>query len=180
MNISSLNKAAKVYKAVSITGVQPATVVDTTKRTSSAAPTDTVEISAEARLRASAATNNLSCYSKSGDVDEKADALASKIGGVSSVIIPNFGNREFDAVSDKYVAQTNSSESVASRPQNFLDKDHRNQIKATFEAAKQENKDVIFEFTGSVPHQQVVNYIQKHAAQTEVKCTICDPTKPIL
>ena len=179
MNISSLNKVAELYKATRPAGTQPTIATDVAERTALAVPTDTLEISLEARTRGLAEANSLAHYTKSGDVDKDADALATKISGVSSVTIPNFGNREFDAVSREYVAQTNSSGSVASRPDNFLSKDHRNQIKATLEAAEQENKTALFEFTKSVPHADVVSYIQAHAAQAGVKYAISDADNPI-
>ncbi|MGH2351841.1 MAG: hypothetical protein ACRDJN_09545, partial [Chloroflexota bacterium] len=48
-----------------------------------------------------------------GDVGPAAQALANRIGGQASVRIAGFGNREFDAISDRYVAQTTGAASAA-------------------------------------------------------------------
>lgn len=70
--------------------------------------------------------------------DLAADALAVRIGGESRVKFANDPDgREFDAVSDEYIAQTKPA-------LKDYGKSWRNQTKATFEAAQQTGKKLIF------------------------------------
>lgn len=98
-----------------------------------------------------------------GDVDPAAEALARRLGGLPSQTVPGFGNREFDAVSDQYIAQTTASRSAITRPANFLTGDRKAQIRATLQAAKQEGKKAYFEFTAGEPHPEVVACIDRNA-----------------
>lgn len=179
MNLSAVNKVYNVYKTEPVSQAQPVTTTEPTHSASLTTPSSTIEISAEARARASAAGVDQTRYKKTGDVDKEADALAVKLNGVSSVKIPNFGDREFDVVSSKYVAQTNRSESVTDFPRNFLNKQHRNQIKATLGAARQEGKSALFVFEKAVPPPDVVDYIRQHTEEAGVEYNISDPNKPI-
>jgi len=52
--------------------------------------------------------------------DLSADALADRLGGKSSVKIEGFGNKEFDAVSDEFIAETTDSLVALTKPKNFL------------------------------------------------------------
>ena len=58
-------------------------------------------------------------YKPTGDADEAAEALAQRLGGLPGQTITGFGNREFDAISDDYVAQTTASRSAVTKPNNF-------------------------------------------------------------
>jgi hypothetical protein len=98
-----------------------------------------------------------------GDVDPAAQRLAQRIGGQPSVCLAGFGNREFDAVSDTIIAQTTSARSATLRPQNFLTKSRRQQIKETLRAAKETGRTALFEFTSAAPAQEVREYILRHA-----------------
>jgi len=70
--------------------------------------------------------------------DKAADMLAEKLSGESRVKFNNDPNgREFDTVSDQYIAQTKP-------PLNSLDKQFRKQAKATIEAAIETGKKLIF------------------------------------
>ena len=102
-------------------------------------------------------------YKPTKDVDEAAEALAQRLGGLPSRTIPGFGNREFDAVSDHYIAQTTASRSAVLRPANFLTGERKAQIRATLQVAKQEGKIAYFEFTAGRPHIEVVDCIDRNA-----------------
>ena len=74
--------------------------------------------------------------------DPDADALAQRIGGESRVRFSNDPDgREFDAVSDQYVAQAKPADFV-------VNKKFRVQAKATFEAAQQSGLRVL-SFSGA-------------------------------
>jgi len=98
-----------------------------------------------------------------GDVDPAAALLAARISGLPSQIITGFGNREFDAVSPDFIAQTTASQSAVTKPGNFLTRDRKAQIRATLEAAKQEDKTAYFEFTAGKPHPEVAACIDRNA-----------------
>ena len=102
-------------------------------------------------------------YKPTGDTDEAAEALAQRLGGLSSRTIPGFGDREFDVVSDDYVAQTTASRSAVIKPNNFLTSDRKAQIRATLRAAQQESRIAYFEFTAGRPHAEVVDCIDRNA-----------------
>jgi len=102
-------------------------------------------------------------YKPTGDTDEAAEALAQRLGGLSSRKIPGFGDREFDVVSDNYVAQTTASRNAVTQPSNFLMGDRKAQIRATLQAAKQEGRIAYFEFTAGRPHAEVVDCIHRNA-----------------
>jgi hypothetical protein len=98
-----------------------------------------------------------------GDVDPAAALLAARISGLPSQIITGFGNREFDAVSDEFIAQTTASQSAVTKPGNFLTSPRKAQIRATLEAARQESKVAYFEFTAGKPHPEVAACIHRNA-----------------
>lgn len=102
-------------------------------------------------------------YKSTGDTDEAAATLAQRLGGLSSRTIPGFGDREFDVVSDLYVAQTTASRSAVIKPNNFLTGDRKAQIRAALQAAKQEGRIAYFEFTAGRPHAEVVDCIDRNA-----------------
>ena len=114
-----------------------------------------------------------------GDVDPAAQALAARLGGEASRRIDGFGNREFDAVSDDYVAQTTSAASAVTQPHNFLTRARREQIRATLAAARQGGKAAYFEFTAGEPHQEVKNFITRNAARVGVGCRIVFPDQEL-
>ncbi len=103
-----------------------------------------------------------------GDIDAGADALAKRIGGQASVKIEGFGNREFDAVSARFIGQAFSGESFVVKPKNFLSKSRRRQIRETLSAAGETGREVIFEFTGGKPHQEVLDFINRNAERARV------------
>jgi RHS repeat-associated protein len=80
------------------------------------------------------------CFTKVNVTDPAAEALAARIGGVSSVKFPGkFKDREFDVLSDKYIGQT--------KPANFkMGGAFRNRAKATFEAAQELGLQPYFSF----------------------------------
>ena len=74
---------------------------------------------------------------------------------------------DFDAISDEFVAQTTASRSAVLKPANFLTGDRKAQIRATLQAAKQEDKTAYFEFTAGKPHAEVVDCIDRNAQRLE-------------
>lgn len=107
-----------------------------------------------------------------GDVDAAAEELAARLGGLPSQTIPGFDNREFDAVSAEFIAQTTASESAVSRLGNFLTGSRKAQIRATLQAAKQEGKTALFEFTARPHHPEVVACIDRNALRLEADYVI--------
>ena len=100
--------------------------------------------------------------------DPAADALAQRIGGESRVRFTN-DIREFDVISDSYVAQTKPALKQ-------LNAAVRNQMKATFEAAKETNRSVYYHFEG-LPAQPVINKLNEYSKRYCVKVVI--DTKPL-
>ena len=100
-----------------------------------------------------------------GDFDAAAKDLAARLRGLPSQMISGFGRREFDVVSKDYVAQTTASRSAAAKPGNFLTGDRKAQIRATLQAAKQEDKIAYFEFTAGKPHAEVLDCIARNAVR---------------
>lgn len=109
---------------------------------------------------------------ETGDIDLEAQRLAQKIGGLPSQKVDGFGNREFDAVSNEYIAQTTAAASASRKPHNYLNSGRRAQIQQTLEAAKQENKAAYFEFTFAEPHEDVKELIRRKAARLGVLAEI--------
>jgi len=87
--------------------------------------------------------------------DPAADALADRIGGVSRVRFEDDPtNREYDAVSNDYVAQ--------SKPENMqMGSAFRNQAKATFQKAQDTGRIPYFHFQGP-PSPQVIAKINEY------------------
>ncbi|MBC9131987.1 hypothetical protein FcAc13_11820 [Frischella sp. Ac13] len=100
--------------------------------------------------------------------DPAADALAQRIGGESRVRFTN-DIREFDVISDLYVAQTKPALKQ-------LNAAVRNQMKATFEAAKETNRSVYYHFEGQ-PDQSIINKLNEYSKRYGVKVVI--DTKPL-
>ncbi|WP_315742546.1 restriction endonuclease fold toxin [Paenibacillus suaedae] len=90
--------------------------------------------------------------------DEAADMLAKKLDGESRVKLKNDPNgREFDTISDQYVAQTKP-------PLKSLDKQFRKQAKATIEAANETDRKAYFHFEGE-PDNRVLRQLNEYAAR---------------
>lgn len=106
-----------------------------------------------------------------GDIDKAAVSLASKLGGQASVMIEGFGNREFDVVSSKFIAQTFSGTSALTKPDNFLSKSRKAQIRETLKAAKATGRQAYFQFTNGA-HQEVLDFIQRNAERVGVEFKI--------
>ncbi|MFF2658838.1 restriction endonuclease fold toxin [Kitasatospora sp. NPDC058032] len=102
--------------------------------------------------------------------DAAADALAQRIGGRSRVRFENDpAGREFDAISDLYVAQ--------SKPAGFrMGSSFRNQAKATFEAAMRSGRTPYFHFEGP-PDVGVISKLQEYAQRYGVQPVI--DTEPL-
>ena len=100
--------------------------------------------------------------------DAAADALAIRLNGVSRVRFAN-DTREFDVISDLYIAQTKP-------PLKQLNQSVRSQMKATFEAAKETNRSVYYHFEGE-PAKSVINKLYEYSNRYDVKVII--DTKPL-
>jgi RHS repeat-associated protein len=101
------------------------------------------------------------------NVDPAATTLAQKLGGRASVAIEGFGDREFDAISREFVAQTFGGASALLKPRNFLSDSRRAQIVATLQAAKATGRKAYFEFQNGV-HDDVLGYIGRAADEIGV------------
>lgn len=99
------------------------------------------------------------------NLDKAADALAKKLGEQSSVQFANDGAmREFDAVSDEFIAQAKPGIQA-------IGKRFRDQAKATFEAAKERGRKVYYEFSDP-PVESVVKKLNQYSADHEVDVVI--------
>ena len=97
--------------------------------------------------------------------DVNADMLAERIGGESRIKFTNDPKaREFDAISDEYIAQ-------AKPALNTLNKSVREQMKATFEAAKQTEKRVYYQFEGT-PAQPVIDKLYEYSERYGIEVII--------
>jgi len=93
-----------------------------------------------------------------------------KLDGESRVKFKNDPNgREFDTISDQYVAQTKP-------PLKSLDKQFRKQAKATIEAANETGRKAYFHFEGE-PDNRVLRQLNEYAARYGVEIII--DTKPL-
>ena len=120
--------------------------------------------------------NSIKSNQYSGDLikvdshDAVADALAERIGGKSRVKFSNDPSaREFDVISDKYIAQ-------AKPDLKGYGKSWRKQTKATFEAAKQTDKIPYFQFEGE-PSPDTIKKIQEYSERYGIDYVI--DTKPL-
>jgi hypothetical protein len=103
--------------------------------------------------------------SKVNVIDDAADALASKLGGQSSVKFKNDPNaREFDAISDEFIAQAKESGVQ-------VGKKFRKQAKASFQAAQDTGRKVYYEFQNA-PSDQVRNKLNEYSERYGVDLVI--------
>ena len=103
--------------------------------------------------------------------DAAADALASRLGGQSRVKFANDSvGREFDAVSDAYIAQTKPALQT-------VNQSVRNQMKATFEAAQETGRKVYYHFEGQ-PAQSVINKLNEYSQRYGIDVII--DTNPLM
>lgn len=102
---------------------------------------------------------------KVNNPDVNADKLADRIGGESRVKFSNdSAAREFDAISNEYIAQ-------AKPPLKTVNKTVRTQMKATFEAAVETGKKVYYQFEGK-PDQSVINKLMEYSQRYGVEVII--------
>ncbi|MNW38462.1 hypothetical protein D3C74_155280 [compost metagenome] len=131
-------------------------------------------VRAEKSMQPGVATGNVERYSgdlvKVNKPDAAADALAVRISGQSRVKYSNDpDHREFDAVSDQYVAQSKPALQT-------VNKSVRNQMKATFEAAQESGKTVYYHFEGQ-PAQSVIDKLKEYSSRYGIEVVI--DTKPL-
>ena len=104
------------------------------------------------------------------DKDAAADELAKRIGGQSrSAFADDPIQREFDVISDQYIAQ-------AKPPLKCVNKTVRTQMKATFEAAKKYERKVYYQFEG-IPSQEVLDKLYEYSERYGVEVII--DTEPL-
>ena len=115
-------------------------------------------------------------YGKSSEIiqcntkDAVADELAKRIGGQSrSAFADDPIQREFDVISDQYIAQ-------AKPPLKCVNKTVRTQMKATFEAAKKYGRKVYYQFEG-IPSQEVLDKLYEYSERYGVEVII--DTEPL-
>lgn len=115
-------------------------------------------------------------YGKSSEIiqcntkDAAADELAKRIGGQSrSAFADDPIQREFDVISDQYIAQ-------AKPPLKCVNKTVRTQMKATFEAAKKYGRKVYYQFEG-IPSQEVLDKLYEYSERYGVEVII--DTEPL-
>ncbi|WP_084165556.1 WXG100 family type VII secretion target [Paenibacillus massiliensis] len=131
-------------------------------------------VRAEKNMQSGVAMGNVERYSgdlvKVNKPDAAADALAVRISGQSRVKYSNDpDHREFDAVSDQYVAQSKPALQT-------VNKSVRNQMKATFEAAQESGKTVYYHFEGQ-PAQSVIDKLKEYSSRYGIEVVI--DTKPL-
>lgn len=97
--------------------------------------------------------------------DAAADALAERLGGESRMKFDSDSiGREFDAVSDEYIAQTKPALQQ-------VNKKVRDQMKATFEAAEQTGRKVYYHFEGE-PAQSVIDKLHEYSQRYGIEVHI--------
>ncbi|KGE19582.1 restriction endonuclease fold toxin [Paenibacillus wynnii] len=102
--------------------------------------------------------------------DAAADALADRIGGQSRVKFSgDSAGREFDAISDQYVAQSKPALQT-------VNKSVRDQMKATFEVAQETGRKVYYHFEGQ-PAQSVIDKLNEYSSRYGIDVVI--DTKPL-
>ena len=102
--------------------------------------------------------------------DAAADELAKRIGGQSrSAFADDPIQREFDVISDQYIAQ-------AKPPLKCVNKTVRTQMKATFEAAKKYERKIYYQFEG-IPSQEVLDKLYEYSERYGVEVII--DTEPL-
>lgn len=107
---------------------------------------------------------------KVNNPDSAADALGKRIGGQSRVKFENDpSGKEFDAVSDEYIAETKPA---LKRYNN----DIRTQMKRVFEAAKETGRSVYYHFEGQ-PGQEVIRKLHEYSQRYGV--TVVIDTEPL-
>ena len=101
--------------------------------------------------------------------DKGAHDLAEDIGGVAQARFRN-SNREFDAISDRFVAQHKPA------LQSNIGSKFKKQARATFEAAKSTGREVYYKFDGK-PAEAVINKLKQYSKEYKVNITIKYTTK---
>jgi hypothetical protein len=97
--------------------------------------------------------------------DPAADKLADRLGGRSCLKFDSDpAGREFDVISNEYVAQTKP-------PLQSFGKNFRTQVKATFEAAKATGRKPYFHFDGE-PAQEVIDKINQYSERYGIEVII--------
>ncbi|HDN26907.1 MAG TPA: hypothetical protein ENG03_07405 [Thioploca sp.] len=99
-----------------------------------------------------------------GEVGKQYEVdVREKTGGQSEII----DDKEIDSVTDEALIQAKDSNSAIYKPQNFLNKKTRNQIKNTIKMAAERNKHAEFWFKKE-PHPDILQYIEEKGGKVIV------------
>jgi hypothetical protein len=105
--------------------------------------------------------------------DQEAMDLAKKLGGQAQVYFRDDPEqREFDAISDQYIGQTKAT-GITDPGQKI-----RNQLKATFDAAKATGRTPYFEFTAKEPSPNMLQTISRYESRYGIDAVISTPSNP--
>ena len=167
---------AKAWAECAITSFVLRSVFEGGKSSSKADGKNRVMSTSKGRVESESSITCETSYGKSREIiqcntkDAAADELAKRIGGQSrSAFADDPIQREFDVISDQYIAQ-------AKPPLKCVNKTVRTQMKATFEAAKKYERKVYYQFEG-IPSQEVLDKLYEYSERYGVEVII--DTEPL-
>ena len=167
---------AKAWAECAITSFVLRSVFEGGKSSSKADGKNRVMSTSKGRVESESSITCETSYGKSREIiqcntkDAAADELAKRIGGQSrSAFADDPIQREFDVISDQYIAQ-------AKPPLKCVNKTVRTQMKATFEAAKKYERKIYYQFEG-IPSQEVLDKLYEYSERYGVEVII--DTEPL-
>ena len=167
---------AKTWAECAITSFVLRSVFEGGKSSSKADGKNRVMSTSKGRVESESSITCETSYGKSREIiqcntkDAAADELAKRIGGQSrSAFADDPIQREFDVISDQYIAQ-------AKPPLKCVNKTVRTQMKATFEAAKKYERKIYYQFEG-IPSQEVLDKLYEYSERYGVEVII--DTEPL-
>mgnify|MGYP001104191540 CR=1 FL=1 len=167
---------AKTWAECAITSFVLRSVFEGGKSSSKADGKNRVMSTSKGRVESESSITCETSYGKSRKIiqcntkDAAADELAKRIGGQSrSAFADDPIQREFDVISDQYIAQ-------AKPPLKCVNKTVRTQMKATFEAAKKYERKIYYQFEG-IPSQEVLDKLYEYSERYGVEVII--DTEPL-
>ena len=167
---------AKTWAECAMTSFVLRSVFEGGKSSSKADGKNRVMSTSKGRVESESSITCETSYGKSREIiqcntkDAAADELAKRIGGQSrSAFADDPIQREFDVISDQYIAQ-------AKPPLKCVNKTVRTQMKATFEAAKKYERKIYYQFEG-IPSQEVLDKLYEYSERYGVEVII--DTEPL-
>ena len=167
---------AKTWAECAITSFVLRSVFEGGKSSSKADGKNRVMSTSKGRVESESSITCETSYGKSREIiqcntkDAAADELAKRIGGQSrSAFADDPIQREFDVISDQYIAQ-------AKPPLKCVNNTVRTQMKATFEAAKKYERKIYYQFEG-IPSQEVLDKLYEYSERYGVEVII--DTEPL-